>query len=85
MEPFVKNAYPNVPFDDAIKAIGNRMNTVRNDYAHCNVGTRLEPSVARDIMIMEQLLYALRLMSIGVDALSIKHGIDVLYGRKLRL
>jgi len=76
--PFIKKDYGEDAV--AIDQIPDRMNQIRNDLAHCNIGLNLQPLNLIDLRIMELIIYAIRLKFVGISDINIKQGLNDLFG-----
>ena len=65
MTPFIKKRYKQCD-NDIIDAISKRLGIIRNGVAHCRLDFDLEPIHMKDLLIMEELLYAMELKHIGL-------------------
>ena len=65
MKPFVKKRFKG-DYDDVVEEISERIGVVRNGVAHCKLDFELEAVHLTDILIMEELLYAMQLKHIGL-------------------
>ncbi|MBQ7300955.1 MAG: hypothetical protein IJW77_14065 [Clostridia bacterium] len=65
MKPFVKKRFKG-DYDDVVDEISERIGVVRNGVAHCKLDFKLEAVHLIDIIIMEELLYAMQLKHIGL-------------------
>lgn len=65
MKPFVKKRYKG-EYDSVVDEISERIGIVRNGVAHCRLDFELEAVHLSDILIMEELLYAMQLKHIGL-------------------
>lgn len=65
MKPFVKKRFKN-DYDDVVDEISERIGVVRNGVAHCKLDFELEAVHLADVLIMEELLYAMQLKHIGL-------------------
>jgi len=65
MKPFVKKRYKG-EYDSVVDEISERIGIVRNGVAHCRLDFELKAVHLSDILIMEELLYAMQLKHIGL-------------------
>lgn len=65
--------------------ITDRMNNLRNNVVHGNLGMTIEAININDFSVLENLLYAMRLKSIGMDILSIQKAICSVRGYNIRI
>lgn len=84
MEPFVTRYY-NGTYEDIIEDISISVNGLRNGVAHSRLDMKLEAHHLTDIKIVEEMLYAVRLKSIGTDETIIKKVINELFGENIAL
>jgi len=85
MQPFVCDVYNTKNYNDISEA-ANRLNAIRNDVAHGNLGFKLEPINIWDYKILECLLYAMRLKrTVHLDSKNAQIAIHNLFGFNLGL
>jgi len=65
MKHFVKKRFKN-DYDDVVDEISERIGVVRNGVAHCKLDFELESVHLADVLISEELLYAMQLKYIGL-------------------
>ena len=58
---------------------------MRNDIAHCKLDIDYVPNHINDIKIVEYLIYAIRLKSIGLETESIQKAINALFGLNMAI
>lgn len=68
-----------------LRNMASKMNTLRNNMAHGNLDIQLEKSHFFGFSIIEALLYAMRLKSLGIEEKKIQNGITQIMGYNLRL
>lgn len=78
MAPFINIRYDG-QIEELISDIASRMNILRNGIAHSRLDLEIEAIHLADIRIIEELLYAIRMKSMGFDALLIKRAINDLF------
>lgn len=66
--------------DELIECISERMNTMRNDSAHGNIDLNIEPINMSDFATIENLLYVMRLKSLGIGTIDIRKAIRAVRG-----
>ena len=66
-------------FEDIINGIGERMNVLRNQIAHCNLEVLVEPAHLNDFKVIEKLIYAMRFKNLGLDDENSKQAITHLF------
>ena len=79
MKPFLALEYNPDNTKEVVDEIASRMNALRNDMVHGNFAVNIEPIYITDIKVIEMLLYAMRLKSIGVDTKSVQCAISDLF------
>lgn len=79
MMPFVKKRYKG-DYNSVVDEISDRIGVVRNGVAHCKLDFELEAIHLSDILIMEELLYAMQLKHIGLST----HECHIAIGRLFR-
>jgi len=82
MEPFIKRRY-NGDFESVVEGISERIGYVRNGVAHCRLDFELEAIHLSDIMIMEELLYAMQLKHIGLTTHECHEAIGRLFRERI--
>lgn len=60
--------------------IGARMNAVRNNMVHANMGWELKPINIADLDVLQDLIYAMRLKQIGINTEAVRGGLAQLRG-----
>jgi hypothetical protein len=61
MKSFIQYLYPKSDFDAATADLADRLNQLRNDVTHANLGAEILPIHINDYHILQMLLYAMRL------------------------
>lgn len=67
MEPFIKKKYRG-EYEDVVNEISERVGIIRNGVAHCKLDYDLEAIHLTDILVMEELLYAMQLKHVGLTS-----------------
>lgn len=78
LKPFLINDYSGYKEETAenmFEEIANRMNNLRNNVVHGNLGMTIEAINISDFSVLENLLYAMRFKNMGMDLLLIQKSI----------
>ena len=84
MTPFVLMKYEG-DYDEVIKAIAERIATLRNGFAHSKLDLEIEAINIADIKIIEELTYAIRLKDMGMSEKDISKAISNLFAENITL
>lgn len=84
MSPFIHHHYPG-DILGSIEGICKRAGEIRNGIAHLKMDFDLDPVHIRDIKIMEELTYAIRLRKMGIDDDAIIRGIKQLFHENIAI
>ena len=84
MEPFVIKHF-NGTYEEIIEDVSLNINDLRNGVAHSRLDMKLEARHLTDIHLVEEMLYVIRLKSIGVDKTRIKKIVNELFGENMAL
>lgn len=71
--------------DDTLQEIAERSGQLRNDYAHSNLDTQLEPANILDLKTLEKLIYVIRLKQIGMKTVEIQKAINELFHENMAI
>lgn len=72
--PFLQHDYKEYS-SEKIEIIGERLNKLRNDSVHGNIDLQIDPINIADFSTFENLIYAIRLMQIGLGKREIQNSI----------
>ncbi len=78
LKPFLMhdyNEYSEQHLDEMLEEISDRMNALRNNVVHGNLGMIIEAINISDFFTLENLLYAMRLKKMGMNIISIQKSI----------
>lgn len=84
LEIFINSLYKQNGIDEEefkLTKIAQRLEKQRNNYAHGQIDRELNELVVLDLIVLEWLLYTIRLKQLGFDLQSIKHIINELFMR----
>jgi hypothetical protein len=81
---FIKYYYHSLD-ENLVDELSQRLNTMRNDIAHGNFGFQIEPIHISDLILLEILIYAIRLKALNIDSVAIKKAIQNLFGTHIKL
>ena len=84
IKPFILQKYGEYN-ESILNDISQRINEMRNDIAHCKLDIDYVPNHINDIKIVEYLIYAIRLKSIGLETESIQKAINALFGLNMAI
>lgn len=84
IEPFVIRRFDGT-YEEIIEDVSLNINGLRNGIAHSRLDLELEARHLTDIKFVEELLYVIRLKSIGVDRLTIQKSINELFRENMAL
>ena len=84
IKPFILQKYGEYN-ESILNDISQRINEMRNDIAHCKLDIDYVPNHSNDIKIVEYLIYAIRLKSIGLETESIQKAINALFGLNMAI
>ena len=82
---FLRYRYGNEDYEEIINQMAERINKIRNDVAHGNLGLKFESIHLSDITILEILIYVVRLKSLNIPEENIKKMICNLFGFNLAI
>lgn len=82
MAPFIKKRYKKCD-EEIIGGISERLGEIRNGVAHCRLDFDLEPIHMKDLLIMEELLYAMELKHIGLPIEKSGNAVSSLFNEQL--
>ena len=71
--------YFNGTYEEIIEEIGLSVNSLRNGVVHGRLDMELEARHITDIKFVEEMIYVIRLKSIGIDEVVIKQIINNLF------
>lgn len=82
--PFIRTKYDS-SYSDAVDGISSRMGEVRNGIAHSHLDLHFDAIHLSDILIIEQLIYAMRLKKITLSVNECKKAINELFVENIAL
>ena len=68
-----------------VRIINDYINSLRNGVAHSRLDLELEPRNLTDIKFVEELLYVIRLKTLGIDEIIIQKAINQLFHENLAI
>lgn len=83
IEPFIKTHYRYTDYHDFASDISERIGGLRNAFAHNRFDLKFEPENLSDIKVIEEMLYCIRLKSIGLGTHRIQQAVSELMGENL--
>lgn len=84
MYPFVVRRYEG-DYENIIDEVSISINSLRNGVAHSRLDLELEPRHLTDIKFVEELLYVIRLKSLGIGEIIIQKAINQLFHENLAI